>query len=824
MTNRVVSNSEVSLNGVLLPISGTVEPVPLNVYPEKEVIGDYTRESNPTLSSVAWSDFRGGIGLDIMEGSETDRAWTSTLNIRYHRSIVLASLLTETDSCQPTGPFNHAVDFEESVYGAWNQDIYKYNSCCSTWGNSLYDSGACGVLTDSINVRLADTDYVIFADCGNSQYVYSCNGTCWSTACKSVNKMAFWDNRLWGIDACGQMWYAFTPGTETCVAKLPVTPGASANCTEISAMFTGPDATGEQILYVATTFGLYAYDTSNDRFILTDLQVAKSRFNGLGSTTWRNRIYYPLGSGLLEYDPVNRTILSVGLDQDDGLPARTGHINHIEPSNNELYVGLSRIFPCDGSVFAWNRRGWYELYDAGSQVDTLHVSSADNEYRLFIGTDPNEAFYVCLPVDLPNPKYDTTANYAACGSLKTPWFHADQTDVDKLAVRVKTEVADVNACETVRISYATDYDDCNFTSYAAITNNGITTRPFHEFGAYLCFDGCNDSVTVCDAAAIQDLPTTALSGEAWIYPESCGFVNNGRIMNKSPGGCAGWAFTVTCSNNGRSKLAFRVEFANSDALYLTKERAIRLDAWNHAAFTFDGCTALFYVCGESLCVSNPEAACGAYGSDACEPLRFGNGLSCTFPFKGRIDEVRLWSDIRTACEIKDNYLCQIDPCSACLVGYWRFNDGTGTTATDSTANGNNGTISGATWKWWADCEPSGKAFRSIRFKADLARGCTTTKSPRLVSITLEHRKKLPFKNGFRFFVDLRGREYKGRTNRQLWDALLTALESERLVEFSYRDDPSGTSNYFVDVFADTGGARETGLNYQGVLPVLVVER
>ena len=32
-----------------------------------------------------------------------------------------------------------------------------------------------------------------------------------------------------------------------------------------------------------------------------------------------------------------------------------------------------------------------------------------------------------------------------------------------------------------------------------------------------------------------------------------------------------------------------------------------------------------------------------------------------------------------------------------LVGYWNFNEGTGTTLRDQTANGNNGTIYGATW-------------------------------------------------------------------------------------------------------------------------------
>ena len=32
-----------------------------------------------------------------------------------------------------------------------------------------------------------------------------------------------------------------------------------------------------------------------------------------------------------------------------------------------------------------------------------------------------------------------------------------------------------------------------------------------------------------------------------------------------------------------------------------------------------------------------------------------------------------------------------------LVGYWNFNEGSGSTVTDLTSNGNNGTINGASW-------------------------------------------------------------------------------------------------------------------------------
>jgi hypothetical protein len=53
---------------------------------------------------------------------------------------------------------------------------------------------------------------------------------------------------------------------------------------------------------------------------------------------------------------------------------------------------------------------------------------------------------------------------------------------------------------------------------------------------------------------------------------------------------------------------------------------------------------------------------------------------------GRVDDVRLWDDIRTATEISDNYQSELQGNEANLVGYWKFNDGTGTTAADSSSN------------------------------------------------------------------------------------------------------------------------------------------
>jgi len=117
-------------------------------------------------------------------------------------------------------------------------------------------------------------------------------------------------------------------------------------------------------------------------------------------------------------------------------------------------------------------------------------------------------------------------------------------------------------------------------------------------------------------------------------------------------------------------------------------------------------------------------------------------------------------------------------------------------------------------------------FRSIRFKVSLARGGTTTLSPVLVSLTLEHRKKLDHKQGFRVQLDLRGGQrlfpYKGRTVNELRRDLLTILQSSTLLEFTFRDDSGGTRNYFVDTFLQQN-LEETGFNEAGVAVLELLE-
>ena len=121
----------------------------------------------------------------------------------------------------------------------------------------------------------------------------------------------------------------------------------------------------------------------------------------------------------------------------------------------------------------------------------------------------------------------------------------------------------------------------------------------------------------------------------------------------------------------------------------------------------------------------------------------------------------------------------------------------------------------------------GTTFRSIKFRLTLARSNATTtgfesrNTPDVVSLTLEYRKKLPAKWGHSVQVDLNN-THKGKNPKDLRAALIAAIESTELVEFTYRDDSGGTRNYYVDVVSATG-LEFTGLDERGFSTISVME-
>lgn len=522
MANKVITKNEIYLNGTYYPVTRPVQSTLASIYPAKVIIGDTTKDSQLRSSVISWSDWRGGIGVERMQGaSDADRAWDSTCQLRYRHHLVLPALPNQTTteitggSTVITGDITMLAELGNNVYASWDKVPYYYVKASDDWTRVTHSSFAYSfdyTPTDSITVRMGGTDYIVVAqyDDDGSKYAYFANATTVTEISKAARFLALWDDRLWGIDNDGQLWYNLTiNGTAVDDAKLPVPAGY------VTDLFVGRDSSGEQILYASTQVGLFAHDAANGRFVETQFTLPFHQYNGSGSVRWRDSIYSPSGLGIYKYinGNIHAVVSVMGPDRDDGLPSdRRGTIKKLAGTHTELIAavdattspesvastdvayqwstqsighGSAVMEPDTGysSILAWNDTGWeakWKASTAAKAVDQLLVTNAgQGDYRMWWGYD-GSVYHQMVPFDIINPAQLTNYEYALSATHETPWFDAQQSEVDKTALRLKVETSGCSSNETVTLYYYKDYGTTEVQLGSSITSNGITTFTFTD--------------------------------------------------------------------------------------------------------------------------------------------------------------------------------------------------------------------------------------------------------------------------------------------------------------------------------------------------------
>jgi hypothetical protein len=515
VTSKVIETNEVYLDGTYYPITRPIRSTLASLYPAKVVIGDTSKDDQLRSSIVAWSDWRGGIGLNRMEGAgDVNRAWHSTAQLRYKNHLVLPGLVTATTT--PTHSLTDATigainTLSSEVYAFWNGSesnspkLFKYNNNTSSWGSALTQSATDQVTDSIVFTNSGGTTYLVFAhyDSNGSGYTYSSNGSSWTTDTTDTKFLAVWDERLWGISHIGQLWYSTAIGTDVLDAVLPVPDGF------VTALFVARNAAGIPILYASTKTGLFAHNADNARWEETQMAFPVHPDNGKGTTVWRDSVYIPSGLGIYRYiNGNNAAVVSlVGPDRDDGLPSdKRGTIRMMEGTHNELMVGIdatsspltisstslpyqwishhgSSVIAADSgysSILGYNELGWevkWQASDSGKAIDSMHASSAYDKYRMWWGHN-DQVYFMPLLRDIINPSEVAEFEYATSAVHETPWFNAGQSEVDKLALNLRTEVQGMSSTETVKVEYAIDYVEGYSTAVGSITSNGTDTYTF----------------------------------------------------------------------------------------------------------------------------------------------------------------------------------------------------------------------------------------------------------------------------------------------------------------------------------------------------------
>ncbi len=257
------------------------------------------------------------------------------------------------------------------------------------------------------------------------------------------------------------------------------------------------------------------------------------------------------------------------------------------------------------------------------------------------------------------------------------------------------------------------YDRSGAGNFGSFTNGPVTARG--KVGQAINFDGTNDYVAIPAAASINNLSTLTVSG--WFNQTSCssGFC---ELVGKGYGVATpvnGWRVAADIQGFGRKTIGFLVEFSGTNLL-VESSTTYSESQWNHFTVTWDGSTSAsnvhMYLNGTEVAYRTQTNATGSYTSDAAQTLDIGSFGGTSEGLNGKIDEVRVYNRILSASEIKSQYDAgnpdktntststpqgtgRLD---SGLAGYWKLDENTGTSTTDGSTNGNNGTLTnGPTW-------------------------------------------------------------------------------------------------------------------------------
>jgi len=212
------------------------------------------------------------------------------------------------------------------------------------------------------------------------------------------------------------------------------------------------------------------------------------------------------------------------------------------------------------------------------------------------------------------------------------------------------------------------------------SGNNVTLNANGGAGNAIKLNGSAQYINVANTANIP-IGNSTYTLEAWIKP-------NGS----STGGIIGWGNWGTTNQVN----AFRMNgSAGLDNYWWANDLVVTTPnladgAWHHVAATFDGSTRTIYVDGILISSDHP----GGHNVPNANNIRIGTTNNTEY-FNGAIDEVRVWNIGRTQAQIQAAMKTSIAPNSAGLVAYYKLDEGTGSTTTDATANGNNGTLVGS---------------------------------------------------------------------------------------------------------------------------------
>lgn len=216
------------------------------------------------------------------------------------------------------------------------------------------------------------------------------------------------------------------------------------------------------------------------------------------------------------------------------------------------------------------------------------------------------------------------------------------------------------------------------------------------------FDGINDYVDITHNNIFNVTKVTIEMWMKWTHAGSADEVDfliskGGEQLEIHTGG-----------GSGANGLRF---LPTTGVFFDTRINVFTTGEWTHIAFIYDPSIPLYKCYINGVEENLTKAGGGTIGApiyQSVTSLKLGRRTDESYPYfyKGNIDEVRIWNDVRTIEEINTYRNSELEGTEEGLVAYYKMSDGSGSVLTDNSGRGNNGTlINGTLWSTGSDPLP-----------------------------------------------------------------------------------------------------------------------
>lgn len=212
------------------------------------------------------------------------------------------------------------------------------------------------------------------------------------------------------------------------------------------------------------------------------------------------------------------------------------------------------------------------------------------------------------------------------------------------------------------------------------------------------FNGTTSLIHLGSPTLLNDMEP--MTWATWIYPETTGESNLGRILAKQSGAGNFTVWNLSATDTGMTLI---VDYLLTDLQVSSTTNSLTLNRWQHVAVTWTGeaeyTGVRFYRDGNLLAYSTTQNGLGLRQSDATQPLFIGNRAAADRTFDGQMAHVHVFRRVLDVNEIKEimqhpGMLASgvvASAVTAGLVGYWSLG-GMSPNEPDLSGNGHTGTL------------------------------------------------------------------------------------------------------------------------------------